>query len=59
MAVAGIARRLLETVTAKAGGPIEPSSVPAAMARSPAGAGATTRRTGAAVGTGRPAWRSR
>lgn len=50
--------RLRETVTVKAGGPIEPGRSPASVRRSPAGAGETTSRTGDAVGSGRPAWRS-
>ena len=48
-----------DSVTVKAGGPIEPARGPERMRRSPAGAGVTTSRTGAAVGSGRPVWRRR
>jgi len=43
----------------KAGRPIDPASGPATVSRGTAGAGETMRRTGAAVGSGSAACRSR
>ncbi|WP_292557168.1 hypothetical protein, partial [Mesorhizobium sp.] len=51
--------RLLPMPTVKAGRPIEPASGPAIVARLAEGAADTIRRTGAAVGSASPAWRSR